>query len=115
MARGGKRNGVGRKPGLATTKTREIADRLAQEGDTPLDIMLRVMRNTKVDLRIRLDAAKSAAPYLHPRLAPIGEHRGALNDTANNTAVTAEQVIDDLRKIFGGALAEIAERSNPGI
>src|SRR6476659_2713279 len=104
MAPGGKRNGAGRKPGLAMTKTREIADRIAQEGDTPLEVMLRVMRNTKVDLRIRLDAAKSAAPYRHPRLAPIGEHRGALNETGNTASVTAEQVRDELKVIFGEAL-----------
>ena len=101
MSRGGKRIGAGRKPGLATTRTREIADRLAQEGDTPLEVMLRVMLNTKIDLRIRLDAAKSAAPYLHPRLAPIGEHRGAEKEMENNKAVTPEQVRDDLKDIFG--------------
>jgi hypothetical protein len=35
--RGGKRPGSGRKKGSATKKTREIADRAAAEGITPLE------------------------------------------------------------------------------
>ena len=44
-------------------------------GDTPLDVMLRVMREATED-SVRLDAAKAAAPYVHPRLAAV-EHRGS--------------------------------------
>jgi hypothetical protein len=43
-ARGGKRPGSGRKKGSATKRTREIADRAAEEGITPLEFMLNVMR-----------------------------------------------------------------------
>lgn len=69
--RGGKRAGSGRKLGAATKKTREIADRAAQEGETPLEYMLRIMRDEDADLAMRFDAAKSAAPYIHPRLATV--------------------------------------------
>ncbi|MFP3637303.1 hypothetical protein SB677_21350, partial [Bacillus sp. SIMBA_033] len=41
--RGGARKGAGRKPGAATKKTREIADKTAAEGITPLEVMLRAM------------------------------------------------------------------------
>lgn len=68
--RGGRRPGSGRKPGSANKKTREIADRAAKEGLTPLEYMLQVMRDVKADDARRLDAAKSAAPYMHPRLSP---------------------------------------------
>lgn len=44
MANGGARPGAGRKPGGANQKTREIADRAAREGITPLEVMLRAMR-----------------------------------------------------------------------
>jgi hypothetical protein len=74
--RGGARPGAGRKPGSATRKTREIADRAAAEGLTPLEYMLEVMRNANLDPRERLSAAVSAAPYVHPKLASI-EHTGA--------------------------------------
>ena len=40
-------------------------------GGTPLDVMLSVMRNPALPLRLRFDAAKKAAPFCHPKLAPI--------------------------------------------
>jgi hypothetical protein len=80
MARGVKTGGGSRKgrPNKATAaKAREIA----ASGQTPLDYMLGVMRAripknadfaTKAILYAqRLDAAKSAAPYIHPKLANV--------------------------------------------
>ena len=83
--RGGARPGAGRKKGAATQKTREIADREAENGLTPLEYMLQVMR-TEPSLELeprdllnatslRFEAAKAAAPYMHPRLAAV-EHSG---------------------------------------
>lgn len=43
-ANGGRRPGSGRKPGSANIKTREIADKAAKEGITPLEVMIRAMR-----------------------------------------------------------------------
>jgi len=82
--RGGRRSGAGRKPGSATKRTREIADKAAAEGITPLEYMLQVMRadSKHEDPRVqvareamRFEAAKAAAPYMHPRLAAT-EHSG---------------------------------------
>jgi hypothetical protein len=42
---------------------------------TPLDHMLAIMRDPKMDMALRFDAAKAAAPYIHPRLNAI-EHTG---------------------------------------
>jgi hypothetical protein len=83
--RGGARAGAGRKAGSATKRTREIADNAAAEGLTPLEYMLEVMRRSsdhedpKVQVAreaMRFEAAKAAAPYIHPRLATV-EHTGA--------------------------------------
>lgn len=68
MAHGGKRPGAGRKHGSATTKTREIANAIAQ-GLTPLEYLTSIYRDPAVDEAKRIDAAKAAAPYVHPRLA----------------------------------------------
>lgn len=83
--RGGARKGAGRKAGSATKKTREIADRAMADGITPLEYMLQVMRTEPDALMepreamaavvMRFEAAKAAAPYIHPRLAAI-EHSG---------------------------------------
>lgn len=71
MAHGGKRPGAGRKVGAATTRTREIADRAADDGETPLEFMLKVMRDENAERGERLDMAKAAAPYIHPRLSSV--------------------------------------------
>lgn len=80
MSKGGRRPGAGRKPGSANRRTREIADRAAAIGITPLEFLLNVMRDEAcpkdADLAqkiafhtLRFEAAKAAAPYLHPRLS----------------------------------------------
>lgn len=73
MAHGGKRPGAGRPRGGANKKTREIADRAASEGITPLEVMLKAMRDAyeggNMDDAARY--ARDAAPYTHPRLQQI--------------------------------------------
>lgn len=56
-----------------------------EEGLTPLEYMLQVMRTEPSDaldekgllqaMTLRFEAAKAAAPYMHPKLASI-EHTG---------------------------------------
>jgi hypothetical protein len=70
MARGGKRPGAGRKAGSATTRTREIANAIA-EGLTPLEYLTSVYRDVGADEAKRIDAAKAAAPYVHAKLSNI--------------------------------------------
>ena len=42
---------------------------MIEGGITPLDFLLTVMRDNDQDFRVRLDAAKTAAPCCHARLA----------------------------------------------
>lgn len=71
MARGGKREGAGRKPGSATRKTREIAEAALEEGISPLEFMLSRMRDEAAPMADRQDMAKAAAGYIHPKLSSI--------------------------------------------
>lgn len=41
------------------------------EGESPLDYMLRVMRDPGVEEKRRDDMAKAAAPYLHPKVSTV--------------------------------------------
>jgi hypothetical protein len=75
MPRGGKREGAGRKEGSATAKTREIANKAASEGLTPLEYMLTILRNAEETPPNRMWAAEKAAPYMHAKLANV-EHSG---------------------------------------
>ena len=69
MPRGGKRPGAGRKPGSKTKKTQKAAKEAAKQGITPLEYMLRILRDEGADASERAWAAEKAAPYIHPRLA----------------------------------------------
>ena len=56
------------------TPNKSVAERLAAveaTGETPLDYMLRVMRDPTVEYDRRDRNANSAAPYVHPKLAQI--------------------------------------------
>lgn len=82
---GGKRAGAGRKPGSKNKRTAAIAQKAAAKGITPLEYMLKVMREpvpkgASVEEKItmmgmRFEAAKAAAPYVHPRLSTVA-HTG---------------------------------------
>ena len=90
MARGGKRNGSGRKAGTANVKSREIANRAAASGLTPLEVMLDNMRffhaaaaaGVAIDPVIQAlrklsgEEAARAASYMHPRIQPVEEKSG---------------------------------------
>ena len=89
MARGGKRVGAGRPAGSATRRTREIADAAAKDGLSPLEVMLRAMREHALADRWDQAAAvaKDAAPYCHPRLAAVevsGEDGGPVQSISMN-------------------------------
>lgn len=71
IVKGGKRVGAGRKPGSVTRKTREIAEKTLASGLSPLEYLLSIMRNDSLEQNVRVDAAKSAAPYIHPRLSNV--------------------------------------------
>lgn len=99
MARGGKRIGAGRPKGAATKRSREIADRAAKEGLTPLEVMLTAMRKHAKEERWDEAAsiAKDAAPYMHPRLASM-QHTGRNGGPIQTV---------DLTKLSGDELAQL--------
>lgn len=71
MARGGKREGAGRKPGAQNKATQKQRKAVLESGLSPLDYMLSVMRDESNDQHERLDAAHKAAPYVHAKLATL--------------------------------------------
>lgn len=93
--RGGVRPNAGRKAGSVNKRTiahKELAARAAAEGESPLEFMLRVMR-TSDDESQRFEAAKAAAPYVHPRLAAV-EHSGD-KDNPIHQSTRVEMVMID--------------------
>jgi hypothetical protein len=68
-------NPRGRPKGSANKATAAKAAEIAASGLTPLDFMLSILRDKGSELAARFEAAKAAAPYVHPRLAAV-EHSG---------------------------------------
>ena len=73
MAKGHKTGG--RNKGTPNKAAAARAAAIAASGLTPLDYTLSVMRDENADPHTRLDAAKAALPFCHPRLAPLEPQR----------------------------------------
>ncbi|MEE4108454.1 MAG: hypothetical protein V2I24_03850 [Halieaceae bacterium] len=71
MPRGGARPRAGRPPGAKNKATRAREKAITESGLSPLEYLIQVYRDEAEDTGKRLDAAKAAAPYLHPRLSSV--------------------------------------------
>ncbi len=70
-----KQAGAGRRAGIPNKASIARQQAVAASGETPLDHMLRVMRDPASDDQRRDQMARAAAPYVHPKLGAI-EHTG---------------------------------------
>lgn len=97
VKRGGARPGAGRPKGMPNKRTRELQKAVEDSGITPLDFMLNVMRGKAPEgadaaeviawEAMRFEAAKAAAPYVHPKLAAVevtGKDGGPVVIAASN-------------------------------
>lgn len=102
MARGGRREGAGRKPRPAGERRVTFSwDKVAQAIElspekTPLAHLLAFMQNESMKDTLRLQAAIAAAPYVHPKLSSVE----IKSDQAAPMKVQSE---------IGAALASLAE------
>lgn len=78
-ARPGERRG-GRKKGTRNKKTAALVEAIEASGETPLDYMLRVMRDPRTEHERRDRMAANVAPYVHAKLASI-THSGGVTLT----------------------------------
>lgn len=68
---GGKQPGAGRPKGSKDTRTQELVKKALEGGMTPLEYMLKVMRDETIEKSRRDSMAVAAAPYIHPKLASL--------------------------------------------
>jgi hypothetical protein len=106
---GGRRPGAGRPKGSknrTTVKKLKIVEKLVEEKKTPLEFLIGVMLDKGKDIELRVDAAKAAAPYVHPKLAQT-----ELNLNANLRTMTDEDVTRELAELLEDpAIAALAGR-----
>lgn len=83
---GGKQPGSGRPKGASSKKTQELITKATEGGLTPLEYMMRVMRDESQESSRRDSMASAAAPYIHPKLSSVNatvsikDHEKALAD-----------------------------------
>jgi hypothetical protein len=63
--------GAGRPLGAVARINREAREKAIASGETPLDYMLRVMRDEHATKKRRDDMAKAAAPFVHARISAV--------------------------------------------
>lgn len=102
MSRGGSRPGAGRKRGAPNKATQKRQAEVAATGITPLDYMLKVMRDEESGDARRDEMAKAAAPYVHPKLASM-QHTGRGGGPIQHVDLTnaTEEQLAALESIFG--------------
>jgi hypothetical protein len=71
----------GRKKGSLNKKTILRAQAALKQGLIPLEFLISVLADETKDIAVRLDAAKSAAPYVHPRLQTTTVQGGPIQVT----------------------------------
>jgi hypothetical protein len=116
---GGRRLGAGRKPGSPTKRRREIIDKAADAGITPLELQLRTMcelwrqahARGEMDLALAKEAcavAAQCAPYIHPRLsaveAKIEAHHFRMSPQERRRLIDA---VDRLDSILDGRVIDM--------
>ena len=97
--------GKGRPQGSRNRLTEETLA-LASDGESPLALLIRVSRDTEQDLPVRLNAARWAAPFLHPKPypeQPVVSFR--LPDTITTAAGLTEAHAEILKAVADGELA----------
>ena len=112
MPRGGFRHGAGRKKNSPNKATKERQARVAATGIAPLDYMLGVMRDETADLEVRLEAAKAAAPFVHPRLSTVEvDHIRPQRSLAEIDARLVELFTSAMRRRDRGQIVGIESKS----
>lgn len=84
----------GRKKGVPNKATAKREKEIAKSGMTPLEYMLKVMRNPRASHDRRDDMAKAVAPYVHPKLASL-QHTGAGGGPIQTVALDRLKGMDD--------------------
>lgn len=84
---GGRKKGAKNKKPSQAVIAAKLAEHAAAAGVMPLEYMLQVLRDGAADPILRFDAAKSAAPYCHARLASI-------DHTTKGKAIPATVIIN---------------------
>lgn len=101
---GGARQGAGRPKGSVSKRSVDAVATAMAKGISPVEYMLSIMRDETAERKDRAWAAEKAAPYVHPRPAPLDNTVEIdLPDTSDLAGIDAAQS-KVLESVAAGAL-----------
>ncbi len=103
MSGGGARPGAGRPAGSINRRHSEVIAAALAQGDTPIEYMLKVMRDEQADEKRRDWAAEKVAPYLHARPSPLD---GTVRLEGLPSTATIQGIDQALDRIIAAVSAE---------
>jgi hypothetical protein len=86
------------------TKSVRASEPAQRPDETPVDYMLRVMRDPKADKKRRDTMAKSATPFIHARPA-------AKKKRANSGEARLKRQLESARETLAGKIAQLRSES----
>jgi hypothetical protein len=87
----------------------EVLTRAIQDETTPLEVMLTIMRDPESPAAMKFEAAKAAAPYVHPRLSQVDSRVTKVTDVAELTPEQIDRLLADRLAAGKAAQADGAE------
>lgn len=111
---GGKRKGAGRPKGSLSKRSIEAIEAVAERWPdwSPLNHFAEVANDKELDAEIRLDAAKAAAPYIHPKPKGVELDPDALVDLEGRIAAARLTAQAQVMKEHPGLTDGLADRLN---
>ncbi len=106
MGHGGPRQGAGRKKGSRNKATVAREAAVKASGVAPLEFLIECMRDEAAPQAERIECAKAAAPYVHPKLSAVefsGEIGRSRGELAGELAELPAEVLEVLRRHAVGA------------
>lgn len=104
-------NRKGNRPGNRRPKyniDRDVRE-MALEGISPLEFLIGVMRDTKKPLQARIDAARAAAPYVHPTMPRVVELKPAKGSHLIPPLLPGRQIVAEMVDEEGNIVGDVAE------
>ena len=91
---------MARTPGALNKRTRAAlhaarTGKLGSGGESPVDYLLRVMRDSKKPDDLRIEAAKAVAPYLTPKLSAV-----ELTERNEDESLTEAELMERLKTLL---------------
>lgn len=108
MSAGGAREGSGRPAGSISRRHAEVLASALASGITPVEFMLRTLRDENADPKERAWAAEKSAPYVHARPAPL-ERTVEIELPETSTLTGIDQALDRLIQAIGNGELSPAE------